>query len=313
MRIPRVSISCAWLICLSLFAAAGLHAQGQSPAEGTLKATASSRRIVLGESFTLTLQSSFPRKNPPQVLPDFPDSIPHFEFLENPRRDSSGTPDMLTVTHTYTLTSFDSGHWVIPAVSMKLGKKTVFSDSLGIDVQTIALQGKTYHDLHEIVEVEAKPINWKLWAGIGISVLLLALGIWNYLRNRKKPRPQPLPYDSKLSPFDQALQSLRAIREAHYMDKGDARTHFTGMTDALRIFLVRKFKLPVMAETTGDILLRMQDGKLDREQLSALASCLRLSDAVKFAKYPSDPSEAAKALDDMEAVIRALHQQNTSD
>lgn len=291
----------------------GLHAQGQAPAEGTLKASASSRRITLGEPFTLTLQSSFSRKNPPPVLPVFPDSIPHFESLEPVRRDSSGTPDILTVTHTYILTSFDSGHWVIPAVSMKLGKKTVFSDTLGMDVQTIPLQGNAYRDIHEIVEVEAKPFNWKLWAGIGISVLLLALGIWNYLRHRKKPRPQPLPYDSKLSPFDQAMQSLRSIREARYMDKGDARAHYTGMTDALRIFLVRKFSMPVMAETTGDILLRIQDGKLDRDQLSALAACLRLSDAVKFARYPSDPSEAAKAIDDMESVIRALNQQNASD
>jgi BatD DUF11 like domain len=290
-----------------------LHAQGQSPGEGTLKASASSRRIVLGEPFTLTLQTSFPRKNPPPALPVFPDSIPHFELLEPVRTDSSGTADILTVTHTYTLTSFDSGHWVIPAVSMKLGKKPVFSDSLGIDVQTIPLQGNAYRDIHEIVEVEAKPINWKLWAGIGISALLLALGIWNYLRHRKKPRPQPLPFDSKLSPFDQAMQSLRSIREARHLDRGDARTHYTGMTDALRIFLVRKFSIPVMAETTGDILLRMQDGKLDRDQLSALATCLRLSDAVKFAKYPSDPPEAAKALDDMEAVIRALNQQNAND
>ncbi len=227
------------------------------------------------------------------------------------RVDSAGTPDMLTVTHTYTLTSFDSGHWVIPALSVTWGKKSVQSDTIGMDVQAVPLRGNAYRDIHEIIEVEAKPFNWKLWAGIGVTVLLIALGVWNYLRNRKKPRPQPQPFDSKLSPFDQAMQSLRSIREARYLDKGEASTHYAGMTDALRIFLVRRFSLPVMAETTGDILLRMQDGKLGREQLSALASCLRLSDAVKFAKYPSDPTEAAKALDDMESVIRALNQQNT--
>ena len=310
MSFRRHYISIFLALALLVGAGLNLNAQGPSAKAGSIRAEAGSRQIVLGEPFTFSLRATFPKDNPPVQWPGLPDSVAHFEILEPLRTDSITEQGMLTVTHTYKLTSFDSGHWVLPSVAVRWGKKTVQSDTIGMDVRTVPLQGNDYRDIHEIVEVQGKPFNWKLWIAVGASLILVSLGLWYYLKNRRKPVPVAPAYDSKLSPFDQAMQRLRDIRDSGYMQKGDPRSHFTGMTDALKIFLVRKFSLPVMSETTGEILLRMQDGKLGREPLSVLAACLRLSDAVKFAKYPSDTAEGAKALDDMESVIRALNQQN---
>jgi hypothetical protein len=46
-----------------------------------------------------------------------------------------------------------------------------------------------------------------------------------------------------------------------------------------------------------------------RETLSSLAALLRLSDAVKFAKFTVPAGEASDAVDQMEAVINILNQQ----
>jgi hypothetical protein len=310
LPISRTFISFLFFSLLITGSGHTLRAQVKIPQGPEVKTSVSTQRILIGEPFQLILQSTFPRANPPARWPSLPDTVPHFELLEAAKTDSASQQDMITVTTTYKLTSFDSGHWVIPRTVVKWGRKTLQSDTIGIDVLTVPLQGNAYRDIHEIVEVPEKPFNWKLWGGIAVTVLLIAFGTWHYLRNRKKPRPMPSAHDSKLSPLDQALQSLRAIREARYMDKGDAQSHFTGMTEAFRVFLLRKFKLPVMSETTGDILLRMQDIKLDRDSISLVAAGLRLADAVKFARYPSSPAEADKSLADMESVIKILNQQN---
>lgn len=310
MALRRLSILLSISIALGFLANAGLHAQGKAAQAGSIRSAASSQRILLGESFTFSLQVSFPPGSPPAPWPALPDSLAHFEQLEPVKIDSAMQEGLLTVTHTYKLTSFDSGHWVLPAVAARWGKKGIQSDTIGIDVMMVPLQGNAYRDIHEIVEVEEKPFNWKLWAAVGLTVLLVSLGAWYYLKNRRKPRPQKQAYDSKLSPYDQAMQTLRTIRDAQYLEKGDARSHYTGMTDAFKIFLLRKFNLPVMAETTGEILLRMQDGRLDRDALSQLATALRLADAAKFAKYPSGPDEGMKSLDDMESILKILNQQN---
>ena len=207
------------------------------------------------------------------------------------------------------MTSFDSGHWAIPAFSVSAGKIISKSDTLGIDVMTVPLEGNSYNDIREIIEVDAEPFDWKRWVAIGITVFVVLLGLWYFLKNRKKPKSLPVEFDSKLSPLDQALLSLKKLREENALEKGEAKRFYSGIYDTLRVYLLRQYKLPVMSSTTGDVLLKLKGDYLDTDELAGLASVLRIADAVKFAKYPSSSEEASASIDLVEKIIRNLNQQ----
>ena len=96
-------------------------------------------------------------------------------------------------------------------------------------------------------------------------------------------------FDSKLSPLEQALQSLKKLREENAMGKREVKKFYSGIYDTLRVYLLRQYKLPVMSSTTGDVLLKLKGDYLDTDELAGLAYVLRIADAVKFAKYPSSP------------------------
>jgi hypothetical protein len=173
---------------------------------------------------------------------------------------------------------------------------------------TVPLEGNSYNDIREIIEVDAEPYDWKRWVAIGITALVIILGLWYFLKNRKKPRPLPMEFDSKLSPLEQALQSLKKLREENAIEKGEAKRFYSGIYDTLRVYLLRQYKLPVMSSTTGDVLLKLKGDYLDTDELAGLASVLRIADAVKFAKYLSSSEEASASIDKVETIIRNLNQ-----
>lgn len=301
----------ACLFCLSILPGTGQTASAQTKPGISLKSSVDRNRIVLGEPFQLQIQLKYPEKTIFASLPELPDSIQHFDVLEELKRDTSISNGTYTLTYQYRLTSFDSGHWVIPSLAAVAGKNTFKSDTLGIDILMVPLEGKEYNDIRDIIEVESKPFDWKRWIAIGITALLALIGIWYYFKNRKKPVPVAEDFASKLSPFDQAMQSLQKLREENAVEKGNPKQFYSGIYDTMRVYLVRQYKLPVMSSTTGDILLRLKGTYLGTDEIARLASVLRVADAVKFAKYPSSVNEAKESLDHMEAVIRTLNTQKS--
>lgn len=302
----RLLHCCAVVLC-GLAWPSPMHAQ--DAARQGIRVTVSSPRILLGEPFTVSVQSGFADAARPARWPALPDSLPHFEALEPVKTDSIASGGFITVTRVYRLTSFDSGRWKLPVLSATVGKKRYQSDTLSVDVQTVPLEGNAYRDIHEIIEVQEAPVNWVLWGAIALSLAIVALGVWYFLRNRKKPAPQKPAYDTKLSPLEQAMQSLRALRADGLAARGDVKGHFSRLSDTLRIFLTRKFDVPVMSDTTDGILLRLKDQGTARDTISSLAGLLRLADAVKFAKFTVPVEEANQSVDQMETIIKTLNQQ----
>ncbi len=129
-----------------------------------IKATADKKRILIGEPLQLTIEANLST----DVVISFVtiDTIGHFEFLDKPVIDTINENGGITIRGVYKLTSFDSGHWVIPSFSSFNGLKT---DTIPIDVVFSEFDpNQDYHDIKDIIEVapaKKKPWWWLVAGG----------------------------------------------------------------------------------------------------------------------------------------------------
>ena len=91
----------------------------QQAVDVTAKADTNSIRI--GEQIKLQLTATltpaqFKDPNFKIIFPVLPDSLDHFEVITRTSLDTVNSQDIHTLHQTFTLTSFDSGHWQIPPV-----------------------------------------------------------------------------------------------------------------------------------------------------------------------------------------------------
>ena len=97
----------------------------------TIKSGVDKNKIVIGEQIHLALEADFPLQEPMRFFTI--DSIPHFEILERKKIDTLDDREGIKLSQSLTLTSFDSGHWVIPSFELP-ADKPMYTDSIVVDV-----------------------------------------------------------------------------------------------------------------------------------------------------------------------------------
>ena len=249
--------------------------------------------ILLGEQFTLTIKLT---SSPGKVIsgwPLVPDSINHLEVISRGTIDSTREGNKIIYSQAMVMTGFDSGHWVIPPMGVKGDGKVITSTSADINVQSIKLEGSEYNDVKEIIEVPPPGPEWKSILLYAFGILLLLLLAYFWWRNRKK-KPVVVKPVSKGTAYDQAMKALEALRKEQLVEKGEMKKFYSGLYDIFREYGSALSGSSLMQSTTDDVLISMK-GSLEGSSFSKLAEVLRISDAVKFAKYGSSKEEASES------------------
>ena len=129
--------------------------------------------VLLGEVFRYRIQVQLPLAM--EMAIQFPDSIPHFEFAQKPVIDSSDEKGTKNIKMIYYLSSFDSGHWVIPSWQLAPGLST---DTIGVNVVFSPFDPEQpYHDeairiLHEALDEETLAQAWQAGAALTFDEIL---------------------------------------------------------------------------------------------------------------------------------------------
>jgi hypothetical protein len=247
----------------------------------TIQATVDRNKIVIGEPVQFFLQVTIPSGQP--LLFFEIDTIPHFEFLKKEKVDTTVGSNNTTLKQVLRITSFDSGHWVIPAFILP-GNKKVRTDSIGMDVGFAPFdRNKDYNDIKDIIEVDAEePDNsWYWYAGAAAFVFII---IMIYLLTRRKPKAK-VTTKPAVDPYTHAMQQLQQLQKENLPAKGEIKMYYIRLVDIFRIYVFHKRQLQSLQKTTDDLVVQMKSLKLNEEQFNQLAQALRLSDFVKFAKY----------------------------
>jgi len=237
------------------------------------------------------------------------DSIPHFEFVEKGKIDSSlNTGSARSFRQRLILTSFDSGSRVIPPLQFIVGNKKYYTDSIPVEVGFSSFDPRQdYHDIKDIIAVDNPYVRYIVWIIAGLILLSLALVIY-FIRGKRsivEAGDQPV---SKWSPYEEAVRSLTELKEQRLPEKGQVKLYYTRLNDILRLFVMRKLRMASMEKTNEELILQLRQVNISPQQFSQLTEALRMSDYVKFAKFQPGENDNKRNFDIIETSVHLLNE-----
>jgi len=284
----RVCLVCCFLFFTTL---------SQAQEKIVIRANVDKSNIVLGEQIHLTLEAKFPPHNPMRFFNI--DSIVHFEILNRNKIDTIDNEEGIRLSQSLTLTSFDSGHWVIPPFEL-MGDSPMLTDSIAIDVGFSPFDpNQDYHDIKDVIDVpqEKKKKNDWYWY-VAASILLVAAIIYLLARKKKKPIPKVAIVD----PFTEARQELEKLRRESLPSK----LFYTRLVDIFRLYISRRKGIESLQKTTDDLVGQLRALNLPTESFNRLAQALRMSDFVKFAKYEPGTDDKTDSFNTIKSSIESI-------
>lgn len=289
-----------------------LLAQNNLAQAPSIKTTVDKNNILIGEQFHYKVSTSMPDNTYRLSWFNMPDTLGHFQVVRENKIDSSYLNGNLNFSQDITLTSFDSGRQVIPPLVLNLetlqgdSSFNLLTDSIPIQVSFSPMDSvTTFHDIKSIIEVK-KEWAWWWWAILGVALILLFFWIKFLVKFFKKKNAPDL-FKSRLSPYDEAMQSLNDLDKEQLLQQNEVKAYHTRLTDIFKRYISRKTKTYKMHLTSDEMLMDLDEYNLGKEKLSAFANCLRMSNAVKFAKYIPANYESEKCLKEIREMITEIN------
>ena len=246
-----------------------------------VSASIDKQKILIGEQAQLYLKAVLTGNH--KLSWPVVDTFPHFEVLNRSKIDTQQTSQGLLLQQTVTITSWDSGRWVIPPFSFGQSK----TKALFLSVEFSPMDpNQPYHDIKDIIDVPS-PIesNW-YWYLLGIAVLIALFMLFFPPSNEKKENVvQP-----REDPFKVSMELIAKLRSSD-----EPKQLYTSLIDIFRNYLHQKKNIHSFSKTTEDLA-----GQLKQLQLNGndqLVQVLQRSDMVKFARYQPMITENEQAIE----------------
>lgn len=295
---------------LALFFFSGMQmAFAQIP---VVKSSVDKNEILIGQQINYRVRTSMPDNTYRLTWLAIPDSFNHFIAITKNKIDTSSANEDINFSQSIVLTSFDSGRQVIPpfplAVTMLDGDSTfnIYTDSIAINVGYAPTDSiMPFHDIKTIIEVK-KPFPWWAWALVALGVVLLVVWILFLFKFFKKKKDVTI-FESKMSPYDEAMQLLSSLEKEDLIANNKAKEYHSRLTEIFKRYLSRKTNTYQLHLTTDEVLMELNAFDLPKDQTSAFANCLRMGNAVKFAQYVPPAYENEKCFSQTKEMITAIH------
>ena len=273
--------------------------------------------ILIGEQIELKIKAKIPLPSAGRMSGiHIPDSITHFEIIETGKIDTIEFEDnSKAIEQTIIFTSFDSGRWIFPALPINFAAvagqplQKFQTDSFFVNVSYSPPDSTNQlRDIKPIIKVSLNDYTWYYIIGGSILLLIIVILLYRYLKKRKKIKPAKS--SSNLSPVDEAMMELKKLTQYNLYNADEIKLFHTGLAAVFKNYLGRKLSKNLVNETTSDLLISIKKYNMQPEDISKLATALRCTDAVKFAKYSPQPDESNESLQKIIETIKLTESSN---
>jgi hypothetical protein len=281
--------------------------------EYSAKAKLDSAHILIGDYLNVRLEVTAP-KGKPVFIPVIDDKVlkeaeAPFDWIANSLFDTIVTNDYYTLKQTITITAFDSGSYVFPAIPIFDRDTNIVAQTnpLFFDVSTIAVD--TTAAIKDIKDISKIPFTFhELWMYVKEYALFVLVGwlvvglivylVWRYLKKKRAQKPLPVVKPKpKIKPHITALKELEKLRHKKLCEQGRTKDYYSELIDIVRIYMDGQWDIGAMEMVTSEIMETLKNVAIHEEVLKRLHQALTLADLVKFAKYfplPTDHDMAFK-------------------
>lgn len=255
----------------------------------SIRAFVNKKTITIGDRITYNLEITASRGTQVQ-MPAFNNGfIGDLEIKDFSSKMKEHLFGRKTLHNRYAITAYSVGKKEIPQIDIKYKPKGAKDWSLEkteaiiITVQSV-LPKEIPVDIRDIKgPAYFFEINWFLLGGIALLFIVLALSYISY-RKIKERKPVRLPHET-------ALEELEAIR-AGLIRGGDLKEYYVGVSDCIRRYIERVFKLKAPEMTSEEFLHSLRDSAaLSIPHKDLLKGFMNACDMVKFAKYMPTSTE----------------------
>lgn len=261
--------------------------------------TSAKEKILIGEPLKLKLELKAIERSA-SVQWKIPESIPHFEYI------SYDTSDLFK--RAITVTSFDSGLWVIDNIAVIVPSNENDKPQLlkfpakEILVEFDTTGNQLLNDVKPIIEVSAAE-QWIGYVIAAAALLSLLILIILFRRWKKKQQHKFIAEDSKYTALEEFQMALEKLKQQSWNTQLEQKQHFSELSYAVKRYFERRLREPITRLTTDETMLQLKPYFVN-DRLIAITQVLRLGDAVKFAKFTADQQDCTNALNEMEVVIK---------
>ena len=142
---------------------------------------------------------------------------------------------------------------------------------------------------------------------IALLVVLSAVGLWFLLKRKRKGGRKSKKIEKPIDPYEEVLQALKEASKK--LDVANPKPFAFFLTDAVRLYLSRIFRLPAPECTTQELLQQLPwCVELTDDLRTSITQFLQRCDLVKFTTMPFDEPFLLQLYQQAEAIVAASHE-----
>ena len=207
----------------------------------------------------------------------------------------------------FNLTTFKLGEFVLDPITIQYRKegqppKSLQTNKLYLTVKSVAAgnMGEDIRDVKSVVPFKLR-IGKFLWTVLALALLALGALLFRVLHKKKllaAPPPPPLTAE------EEALLHLGELFESDLLKRGLIKFYYLRLSEILRIYFERRYKVLAVESTTLEILRALRPLHLEPTLYQKIQYVLEASDLAKFAKWIPEAPEIFQLNKKTEEIVK---------
>jgi hypothetical protein len=248
----------------------------------------------VGDPIQLTLALTHPAGYQ-VILPALPDAWGDFAVVfQSPAVVTDNADGTVTTTMQIDARLFQPGAFNTPALEVSVtdgqgGLQKVVAAPAALSIASVLQEGDTTLRDIKPQAVLPLPAAWP-WIAVGMAALaVVAVVVWQARRRQK------VAVDNRLA-HQVALDGLTTIEGLRLPEQGRFKEHYTFVSDTVRVYVERRYGVPALERTTGEIRPDLARTDMSTDVTALLIAFLQESDLVKFSEWTPDVASAQQLL-----------------
>ena len=259
--------------------------------------------VLVGDQLRYGIELTDITEGTPLALPEFKlEKDSPLEILGPWQLDSvlvskrKETPARYNITGSLVMTAFMGGTYELPDIPVLVGQDTLVfhaPEPLQVTEPSIDMESFQPHDIKPQVKF---PYTFKEifpWVAGALAVIGLLYWLVTWLIGRRKKAEEA----EKAEPAHiKALRKLDKFRGDSFWKPEKQKAFYSGVTDALREYIVARYGVGAMEMTTAEIFDGLKGTDVPVELYQEMKDLFERADFVKFAKFTASDEENATVL-----------------